>query len=126
MFGNTCTYSLILYLKVSKHGCIIVHFLDEGVVYAFGSDYYGCLGCEGQEGDEAYFPITVDFFHSNPVDQISCGDAHVVALTKDGEVYTWGCGEFGKPATVLSDEFFTMINLLLTCNFLSWPEIYYI
>ncbi|XP_023931133.1 serine/threonine-protein kinase Nek9 [Lingula anatina] len=69
---------------------------DEGVVYAFGSDYYGCLGCEGQEGDEAHFPVTIDFFHSKPVEQISCGDAHVVALTKEGEVYTWGCGEFGR------------------------------
>jgi alpha-tubulin suppressor-like RCC1 family protein len=30
------------------------------------------------------------------VSEISCGDAHVAALTKEGEVFTWGCGEFGK------------------------------
>jgi len=30
------------------------------------------------------------------VQQVSCGDAHVVALTEAGDVYTWGCGEFGQ------------------------------
>ena len=28
--------------------------------------------------------------------QVSCGDAHVIVLTKSGDVYTWGCGEFGR------------------------------
>ena len=64
-------------------------------MYSFGSDYYGCLGCGGQEGEEVCTPVLVDFFSSRPVIQVACGDAHVVALTKDFEVYTWGCGEFG-------------------------------
>lgn len=68
---------------------------DEGKVYAFGSNYYGCLGLE-EEDDTVLSPVPLRFFSSNPVEEISCGENHVAALTKDGEVYTWGCGEFGK------------------------------
>ncbi|XP_033102475.1 serine/threonine-protein kinase Nek9-like isoform X2 [Anneissia japonica] len=69
---------------------------DDGDVYTFGLDYYGCIGCDIQYGDEVSYPVLVDFFRGNPVQQISCGDSHVVALTKKGEVYSWGCGEFGR------------------------------
>ena len=65
-------------------------------MYSFGSDYYGCLGCDNAEGDEVCTPVLIEYFSSRPVDKVSCGDAHVVALTRDGEVYTWGCGEYGK------------------------------
>lgn len=70
--------------------------LDDGDMYTFGSDYYGCLGCDNEEGDEVNTPILVEFFTGRPVEQVSCGESHIVALTKDNEVYSWGCGEFGK------------------------------
>ncbi|KAJ8308251.1 hypothetical protein KUTeg_013125, partial [Tegillarca granosa] len=69
---------------------------DEGQVYSFGSDYDGCLGCGNEEGDEVLSPIPVNFFSNLPVLEISCGENHVVALTKEEEVYTWGSGEFGE------------------------------
>ena len=28
--------------------------------------------------------------------QIACGGVHTVALTKNGEVFTWGCNRYGK------------------------------
>ena len=64
-------------------------------MFAFGSDYYGCLGCNNEGQEEELSPIPVTFFTDIPVREVSCGDAHVVALTKAGHVYTWGCGEFG-------------------------------
>ncbi|XP_041355037.1 serine/threonine-protein kinase Nek9-like isoform X2 [Gigantopelta aegis] len=69
---------------------------DEGAVFAFGSNYYGCLGCRNEGQEEKLSPIPVNFFADIPVREVSCGDAHVVALTKRGHVYTWGCGEFGR------------------------------
>ncbi|XP_022111310.1 serine/threonine-protein kinase Nek9-like, partial [Acanthaster planci] len=69
---------------------------DDGELYTFGSDYYGCLGCDNAEGDEVTEPILVELFSSKPVEQVSCGESHIVALTKDKEVYSWGCGEFGR------------------------------
>nr|XP_034323342.1 serine/threonine-protein kinase Nek9 isoform X3 [Crassostrea gigas] len=79
---------------------------DEGKVYAFGSNYYGCLGLE-EEDDTVLSPVPLPFFSSNPVEEISCGENHVAALTKDGEVYTWGCGEFGRLGLGSEDDFST-------------------
>lgn len=64
------------------------------MLYGFGSNYYGCVGAPGE--DEVLVPQAVEFFLDHPVEQVSCGDAHVVVLTRYGDVYTWGSGEFGK------------------------------
>ncbi|XP_023559496.1 serine/threonine-protein kinase Nek9 [Octodon degus] len=69
---------------------------DEGQLYAFGSDYYGCIGVDKVAGPEVLEPVQLDFFLSNPVEQVSCGDNHVVVLTRNKEVYAWGCGEYGR------------------------------
>ncbi|XP_069118156.1 serine/threonine-protein kinase Nek9-like isoform X1 [Argopecten irradians] len=82
-----------------------VSVTDEGEVYTFGSDYYGCLGCDNQEGDEVLVPIPVDFFNTRPVAEVSCGQCHVMALTRDREVYSWGCGEFGRLGLGSEDDF---------------------
>ncbi|KAG2457725.1 NEK9 kinase, partial [Polypterus senegalus] len=69
---------------------------DEGHMYMFGSDYYGCIGVDGEFGEEVLEPVLLEFFLSNPVKQVSCGDNHVVVLTQDKEVYSWGYGEHGR------------------------------
>lgn len=71
-------------------------FPESGKLFTFGSDYYGCMGCEQEEGEEVLVPLEVSFFNDKPVDMVSCGEAHIIALTRDREVYSWGCGEFGK------------------------------
>lgn len=85
--------------------------LDVGQVYSCGSDYYGCLGIGNAMGDEVLCLTQLDFFSSKPVEEISCGDNHCVALTKDGDVYTWGCGEFGEYLGLMS-KFRSMINTI--------------
>ncbi|KAL5008631.1 hypothetical protein ScPMuIL_014212, partial [Solemya velum] len=83
-------------IQVSCGDEFTVCVTDEGSVYVFGSDYYGCLGLDNREGDEVVSPVLLNYFSDNPVGEVSCGSAHVVALTKAGEVYTWGSGEFGR------------------------------
>ncbi|KAI0220100.1 Serine/threonine-protein kinase Nek9 [Lamellibrachia satsuma] len=78
---------------------------DESDVYAFGSDYDGCLGCDGEEGSEVCTPKLINFFSGNRVHHVSCGNAHVVALTEAGDVFTWGCGEFGRLGLGSEDDF---------------------
>ena len=46
------------------------------------------------------YPLLLNFFSNRPVQEVSCGDNHVVVLTPNREVYTWGCGEFGKLSTL--------------------------
>ncbi|XP_012562539.1 serine/threonine-protein kinase Nek9 [Hydra vulgaris] len=69
---------------------------ESGDVYSCGSDYYGCLGCEGIYGSNVLTPIKIDALSKLKVVSIACGDCHVVALTNIGSVYTWGNGEHGR------------------------------
>ncbi|XP_030855681.1 serine/threonine-protein kinase Nek9 isoform X2 [Strongylocentrotus purpuratus] len=87
---------------------------DEGQVYTFGSDYYGCLGRgedyepeddDDDDEEEVKSPILVSFFNERPVNKISCGDNHILALTKDEQVYSWGCGEFGRLGLGNEDDY---------------------
>lgn len=64
-------------------------------MYMFGSDYYGCIGVEGELGTEIFEPVLLEFFEERLVRQVSCGDNHVVVLTQGGDIYSWGCGEYG-------------------------------
>lgn len=41
-------------------------------------------------------PVPITFFDSLPLQSISCGAHHTVALTKDGRLYTWGEACYGK------------------------------
>lgn len=77
-------------------GSAFLLLTDEGQLYAFGSDYYGCMGVDKVAGPEVLEPMQLDFFLSNPVEQVSCGDNHVVVLTRNKDVYSWGCGEYGR------------------------------
>ncbi len=52
-------------------------------------------------------PVLVAPFTDRPVAQVACGDAHVVALTVGGAVYTWGCGEFGRLGLGSEQDFST-------------------
>ncbi|XP_029973155.1 serine/threonine-protein kinase Nek9 [Salarias fasciatus] len=78
---------------------------DEDQMYMFGSDYYGCIGVEGEMGMEVLEPVLLEFFEERPVRQVSCGDNHVVVLTQNGEIYSWGCGEYGRLGLECEDDF---------------------
>uniref|UniRef100_A0A8C4GN30 non-specific serine/threonine protein kinase n=1 Tax=Dicentrarchus labrax TaxID=13489 RepID=A0A8C4GN30_DICLA len=78
---------------------------DEGQMYMFGSDYYGCIGVEGELGMEVLEPVLLEFFEERPVRQVSCGDNHVVVLTQSGDIYSWGCGEYGRLGLECEDDF---------------------
>uniref|UniRef100_A0A3Q3VZ91 non-specific serine/threonine protein kinase n=1 Tax=Mola mola TaxID=94237 RepID=A0A3Q3VZ91_MOLML len=74
---------------------------DEDQMYMFGSDYYGCIGVEGELGTEILEPVLLEFL----VRQVSCGDNHVVVLTQSGDIYSWGCGEYGRLGLECEDDF---------------------
>ncbi|KAK3093484.1 hypothetical protein FSP39_016296 [Pinctada imbricata] len=92
-------------IQVSCGEDFTVCVTDENKVYSFGSDYYGCLGVDGEHGDSVTEPILVDYFTSIDIQEISCGDNHVAALSKEGHVFTWGCGEYGRLGLGSEDDF---------------------
>ncbi|XP_056408825.1 serine/threonine-protein kinase Nek9 isoform X2 [Hyla sarda] len=91
--------------QVSCGGDFTMCITDEGQLYSFGSDYYGCLGV-GQ-GSEVLEPVLVDFFLNEPIEQVSCGDSHVMVLTRSKCVYSWGCGEYGRLGLDSEDDIST-------------------
>uniref|UniRef100_A0A4W6EXA1 non-specific serine/threonine protein kinase n=2 Tax=Lates calcarifer TaxID=8187 RepID=A0A4W6EXA1_LATCA len=73
---------------------------DEDQMYMFGSDYYGCIGVEGELGSEVLEPVLLEFFEERPVHQVSCGDNHVVGLLyveipKGATISAVSCGSDG-------------------------------
>uniref|UniRef100_A0A3Q2TI15 non-specific serine/threonine protein kinase n=1 Tax=Fundulus heteroclitus TaxID=8078 RepID=A0A3Q2TI15_FUNHE len=78
---------------------------DEDQLYMFGSDYYGCIGVEQEMGMEILEPVLLEFFEERHVRQVSCGDNHVVVLTQNGGIYSWGCGEYGRLGLQCEDDF---------------------
>ena len=74
-----------------KHSAVID---KEGGLWMFGSGNWGVLG-QGNEED-AYFnqPIKVDKFDKMglKVVDVVLGEAHTMALTDDGNIWTWGYG----------------------------------
>ena len=82
----------------------------KGNVYSWGASACGQLGLPSMKDlptdIEGYpyqpTPRLVDLLQTIQVVQIACGDAHTVALTNEGRLYSWGgggCGQLGHPDT---------------------------
>ena len=82
----------------------------KGNVYSWGASACGQLGLPSMKDlptdIEGYpyqpTPRLVDLLQTIKVVQIACGDAHTVALTNEGRLYSWGgggCGQLGHPDT---------------------------
>jgi alpha-tubulin suppressor-like RCC1 family protein len=81
-----------------------------GKVYSWGASACGQLGLSYMKDlptdIEGYpyqpTPRVVELLSDAKILQISCGDAHTVALSSDGKLYSWGgggCGQLGHPDT---------------------------
>ncbi|GAM26989.1 hypothetical protein SAMD00019534_101640, partial [Acytostelium subglobosum LB1] len=86
--------------RVKSMACGATHalFLSEsGRVYSCGWGSEGRLGL-GDNTINRYNPTQITFFQENNIKivQVSAGGAHSLALTDDGKVYSWGCGDNGK------------------------------
>ncbi|XP_020288916.1 E3 ubiquitin-protein ligase HERC2 isoform X1 [Pseudomyrmex gracilis] len=64
----------------------------DGLVYSWGDGDFGKLGRGGSDG--CYTPLLVDRLNGLGVVQVECGAQFSLALTKYGEVWTWGKGDY--------------------------------
>lgn len=65
---------------------------DEGMVYSWGDGDFGKLGRGGSEG--CAVPQNIEKLNGLGVTQIECGAQFSLALTKYGQVWTWGKGDY--------------------------------
>lgn len=63
-----------------------------GEVYAWGGGQLGQLG----HGDFLRQSLPLKVVHlEEPIVSISCGKRHSAAISKEGNLYTWGSNEYG-------------------------------
>ncbi|XP_022244118.1 E3 ubiquitin-protein ligase HERC2-like isoform X2 [Limulus polyphemus] len=65
---------------------------DDGLVYSWGDGDFGKLGRGGSEGCNV--PHNIERLNGLGVCQIECGAQFSIALTKSGQVWTWGKGDY--------------------------------
>ena len=74
-----------------KHSLVLT---VDGRVFSFGEGDEGKLGhCSKLSCDK---PRLIEALKSKRVRDISCGSSHSAAITSSGELFTWGCGEYGR------------------------------
>ncbi|TMW65848.1 hypothetical protein Poli38472_003613 [Pythium oligandrum] len=68
-----------------------------GKVMTFGSGDCGQLahGVEEDEDMMVKYPRVVSLLAKTPVVRVMCGGLHCAAITREGEIYTWGCNDDG-------------------------------
>lgn len=73
-----------------------------GRVYSWGDGDYGKLGRGGSEGSK--IPRLIEKLQTIEIKNVYCGTHFSVALSKEGQVYTWGKVNF-KAIRVISTFF---------------------
>ncbi len=73
----------------------------EGKLYTWGwgsstMKGAGGLGHEGAQDEPLPRLVTTLVDQGVPMQSVECGEFHTVALSKDGEVWVWGNGEYGR------------------------------
>ena len=71
---------------------------SDGTVYAWGRNNSGQLG--KNDATDAHIPAAVQTLGTpmagKTISQIAAGNAHALAMTDDGTVYTWGWNQYGQ------------------------------
>ncbi len=67
----------------------------DGDVYTWGDGFCGQLGHGDKRPITVPKQVTTGGLDDECISNITCGSRHTIAITEDGECYTWGLGHFG-------------------------------
>ncbi len=67
----------------------------DGSVLTWGRQFECCLGRKGVMDDHIVQPGVVQGLPSAAVVKVLCGSMHTAAVTRAGQVFTWGSGDSG-------------------------------
>ena len=102
-----------LFAKYSVSGVLS----DKGL-FVFGDNSYGAMGV-GQAVDilpEVRMPTMIPSFRGITITDFELGQEHGVALSSDGEVYTWGRGDCGRLGTSVDETEMQPIVSVSACR----------
>jgi alpha-tubulin suppressor-like RCC1 family protein len=97
--------------SIAAGGSNTAALTDKGRVYIWGSNQYGQL-CNGAQTN-GLLPTQVKQLLNHYVIAISVGDSFVLALTKEGTIFSWGannCGQLGI-GTIVASAIPVMVQL---------------
>ena len=88
--------------RFKEVACSFSHNLalsEDGHVYSWGSSASGKLGVGVVDDDVESFaphPVALSFCPRSRIINISCGNVHSAAVTSNGHLFVWGCGDSGR------------------------------
>lgn len=68
---------------------------EDGDVYTWGDGFCGQLGHADKAPQTSPIQVTHGGLEDECISHLSCGARHTIAVTEDGEVFSWGLGHFG-------------------------------
>jgi alpha-tubulin suppressor-like RCC1 family protein len=83
-------------IQISAGGYYSLLLNKNGEIYSFGTSVFGQLGLENYQSQNTPTLIPMNYFNNSPIVQISAGAYHSLALSIDGNVYSFGCGKSGR------------------------------
>ena len=89
-----CSFNILI-KKVAcgeEHSAFIA---TSGHVYSMGNNSEGRLGLGNNSLKSSPSPCLVEALHPYKCVDVDCGWGHTLALTSEGEVFSWGVGEYG-------------------------------
>jgi alpha-tubulin suppressor-like RCC1 family protein len=69
---------------------------DQGILYVWGNGEHGRLGNGSSASLLAPDELSVDLFSGEKISQVAAGQFHGVALSSEGNIYTWGRNNDGQ------------------------------
>lgn len=81
-------------VQVYKGKYHLIKLTQEGKVYGCGESYFGVCGLGGSQS--AKKPIEIPNLSNKKIIQIACGMFHSLALTQEGDLFSWGMGFEGQ------------------------------
>lgn len=83
----------VVQVACGEHHSLVL--TDKGYLYAWGRGFEGQLGISPTI-EIASTPSFVKYFHKKLISSIASGSYHSMAITDDGQLYTWGEGKMGQ------------------------------
>lgn len=87
-------------LNIASVSCGTAHTMvltENGLIYAFGSNESGQLGCNVEKF--TFKPTQVQFFNNIPVSKVECGSYFTMVISENGSVYAFGQNNNGQLGT---------------------------
>ena len=89
---NVESNKLFIEISCGSQHCLALG--SNGLVYGWGANNYGQVGCGKDKDNKISKPIRLEKFGRNSIKHIYCSFGQSYALTFDGLVYSWGLNDW--------------------------------